>query len=208
MLSASWGKPECNVNCSCWYHDWMWLLYIVWFQIFNRENFCINRNFLNKIFVNSCHFHDTILIDYAAIDTGSSSVSDEERKLWMKAFMSMKVPWLPLTMNFYECAWTPTHHELLHYSCAEGNVHDPYAVKVMKSGVVVGHLPKKIRKCNLLPVFKKRGCNLMQSYEWEAIAFSWFGAGRAQKKCLLIFSSKKRVYWTSCRNHWLLTLKK
>ena len=27
MLSASWGNPECNVNCLCWYHDWMWLLY-------------------------------------------------------------------------------------------------------------------------------------------------------------------------------------
>ena len=28
MLSASWGEPECNVNCS-WYHDWMWLLYSI-----------------------------------------------------------------------------------------------------------------------------------------------------------------------------------
>ena len=56
--------------------------------------------------------------------------------------MSMKVPGLPLTMNFYEHAWTPTHHEILHCSRAEGNVHNPYAVKVMKSGIVVGH--KKI----------------------------------------------------------------
>ena len=27
--------------------------------------------------MNSCHFHDTILIDYAVMDTGSSSVSDK-----------------------------------------------------------------------------------------------------------------------------------
>ena len=59
--------------------------------------------------------------------------------------MSMKVPGLPLTMNFYERAWTSTHHEIFHCSCAEGNVHDPYAVKIMKLGIVVGYLPKKIK---------------------------------------------------------------
>ena len=59
-------------------------LYTIWLQIFNRENFCekptfcINKNFQIKIFVNSCHFLDTTLIDYAAIDTYNSSVPDEE----------------------------------------------------------------------------------------------------------------------------------
>ena len=36
------------------------------------------------------------------------------------------------------------YHEILHYLHAEGNLHNPYAIKVMKSGVVVDHLPKKI----------------------------------------------------------------
>ena len=58
--------------------------YTKWLQIFDRENFCqkptfcVNRNFQNKIFVNSCYFCDAILINYAAIDTGRSSVPDKE----------------------------------------------------------------------------------------------------------------------------------
>ena len=102
---------------------------MIWVQIFDRENFhekptfCINRNFWDKIFMNSCHFRDTIfLIDYATLDIDSSSVLDKEFLLisCLRGF------------HVYESAWTPTHHEILHCSRAEGNVHDPYAVKVMK----------------------------------------------------------------------------
>ena len=67
------------------------------------------------------------------MDTDISSVPDEEFRFTscIRGFMSMKVP-------------GPTHHEIFQCSREEGNVHDPYAVKVMKSGIVVGHLPKKI----------------------------------------------------------------
>ena len=94
--------------------------YTVWLQIFDRENlyenlatFCINRNLWNN-------FHDTILIDYAVIDTGSSSVPDENFRLTscIRGF------------HVHESAWTPTHHEILYCSHAEGNVCNPYAVKV------------------------------------------------------------------------------
>ena len=88
------------------YHSWV---HTVWLQIFDRENFHekpnfrINRNFRNKIFVNSCHFRDTILIDNAAMDTGISSVPDEEFRFTscIRGF------------HVYEGAWTPTHHEIL-----------------------------------------------------------------------------------------------
>ena len=86
--------------------------------------------------MNSCHFRDTTLIDYAAIDTSSSSVPDKEFQLTscIRGF------------HVYKSAWTPTHHKILHCSHVEGNVRDPYAVKVlvMKLGIVVGHRPKKI----------------------------------------------------------------
>ena len=75
--------------------------------------------------------------------------------------MSMKVPGLPLTMNFYERAWASTHHETFHCSHVQGNVHDPYAVKVMKSDVVVGHLPKKISATCFL-FLRKGGAILCQ----------------------------------------------
>ena len=114
------------------------MLTTVWLQIFDIENFCekptfcTSRNFWNKIFVNPCHFRDAILNEYAAIDTSSSSVPDKEFQLTscIRGF------------HVYEIAWTPTHHEILHCSRAEENVHDPYAVKVMKSGIVVTFLRK------------------------------------------------------------------
>ena len=84
--------------------------------------------------MNLCHFRDTILIDYAVIDTSSSSVPGKKFQLTscIRGF------------HVYENAWTPTHHEIIYCSHVEGHVHDPYAVKVIKSGIVVGHLPKKI----------------------------------------------------------------
>ena len=99
----------------------------VWLQIFDRENFLEMPTFCisyNKIFVNSRHFHDTILIDYAVIDISSSSVPDKEFQLTSCI----------TGFHVYESVWTPTHHEILHCSHAEENVHDSYAIKVMKSG--------------------------------------------------------------------------
>ena len=68
-----------------------------------KPTFCINTIFWNKIFMNLCHFHDTILIDYAVMDTGSSSVPDKEFRFTscIRGF------------HGYESAWTPTHHEIL-----------------------------------------------------------------------------------------------
>ena len=69
------------------------------------------------------------------MDTGSSSVPNKEFQFTscIRGF------------HVYESAWTPlTHHEILHCSRAKGNVQGPYVVKVTKSGIVVGHLPKKI----------------------------------------------------------------
>ena len=132
---------HCQIHCSMTIlHAYIVCYYTVWLQTFDRENFCekptfcINRNFWNKIFVNSYHFRDTIMIDYAVIDTSSSSVPGKTFQLTscIRGF------------HVYESAWTPTHHESLYCSRVEENVHDPYAVKVAKLGIVVGHLPKKI----------------------------------------------------------------
>ena len=159
----------------------------VWLQIFDRENFRekpnfrINRNFRNKIFVNSCHFRDTILIDNAAMDTGISSVPDKEFRFTscIRGF------------HVYEGAWTPTHHEIFQCSREEGNVHDPYAVKVMKSGIVVDHLPKKrSATCSL---FLREGgaisCQVMDERRKRSVDLV---QGGLEIQCLLIFSSKKR----------------
>ena len=76
-----------------------------------------------------------ILINNAVMDTDSSSSAPDEEFRFTSCVRGFHV---------YESAWAPVYHEILHCSREEGNVHDPYAVKLMKSGRVVGHLPKKI----------------------------------------------------------------
>ena len=50
----------------------------------------------------------------------------------------------------YQNDWIPALGEALWCSRKVGNAHDPYAVKVMKAGTMVGHLPKKISStCSL-----------------------------------------------------------
>ena len=41
----------------------------------------------------------------------------------------------------YQDNWVPVQGEMLHCSYEVGNTHTPYAVKVMKAGMIVGHLP-------------------------------------------------------------------
>ena len=121
----------------------------------------------------------TILINNAVMDTdSSSSVPDEEFRFTscVRGF------------HVYESAWAPIYHEILQCSREDGNVHDPYAVKVMKLGGVVGHLPKKISAtcslflitilCQVTDERRKRSFDLVQ--------------GGLEIQCLLIFSSKKR----------------
>ena len=46
--------------------------------------------------------------------------------------------------HIYKAVWTPTIGEVLSCTRETVNLHDHYAVKVERSGVIVGHLPKKI----------------------------------------------------------------
>ena len=62
----------------------------------------------------------------------------------------------------------------------------------MKSGMVIGHLPKKIHKCNLLPVLRKGGvilCQVTDERQRHSVDLVWKGL---EIQCLLIFINKKR----------------
>jgi len=53
--------------------------------------------------------------------------------------------------HMYQDEWTPMLHETLSCCRELANVHNPFAIKVMKVGAIVGHLPKKISStCSLL----------------------------------------------------------
>ena len=50
----------------------------------------------------------------------------------------------------YQDRWLPMREETLACQREGGNVYDPFAVKVVKSGVVVGHVPRRISStCSL-----------------------------------------------------------
>ena len=52
--------------------------------------------------------------------------------------------------HVYQEEWKPVLDEMLLCHHEFANVHDPFAVKVMKAGNTVGHLPKKISSiCSL-----------------------------------------------------------
>ena len=116
------------------------------------------------------------------MDTDSSSSAPNEEFRFTSCVRGFHV---------YESAWAPDYHEILQCSCEDGNVHDPYAVKVMKSGGVVGHLPKKISAtCSLF--LRKGGTILCQvTDERQKRSFDLVQGG-LEIQCLLIFSSKKR----------------
>ena len=147
--------------------------------------------------MNSCHFHDTILIDYAVMDTGNSRVPNEEFQ-----FTSCI-----RDFHVYESAWTPTHHEILHCSREEGNVHDLYVIKVIKSGIVVGHLPKKISETCFLLLRKGVRFRAKLQMRGNSVQLIWCREGLKYSACWFL-AVRREIYWTSCRNYWLLALKK
>ena len=52
--------------------------------------------------------------------------------------------------HIYKDVWTPVVEEGLNCRREEGNISDPYAVAVIKSGNIVGHMPHRISTaCNL-----------------------------------------------------------
>ena len=141
--------------------------------------------------MNSCHFRDTIfLIDYATLDMNSSAVLDKE--FWLISCSR--------GFHVYESTWTPTHHEILHCSCAEGNVYDPYAVKVM-------HLPKEISTAYFLLFGKGVQSHTKLLMRGDSVQLIWYREGSKHSACWLL-AVRRETEWTSCRNYWLLALKK
>ena len=58
--------------------------------------------------------------------------------------------------HVYKDVWTPVVDEELNCRREEGNISDPYAVATVKSGNIVGHVPRRISAaCNLF--IQKRG---------------------------------------------------
>ena len=74
--------------------------------------------------------------------------------------------------------------ERLHYEREAGNVHDLYAVAVVKSGVVVGHVPRKMSSvCSLFLRYRSEGLFTVQLQE--------LGQGGLEIPCILHFEGNQ-----------------
>ena len=110
-------------------------------------------------------------------------------------------------MSINQSEWALVYHKILRCSCEEGNVHDPYAVKVMKSSRVVGHLPKKISTTYSL-FLRKDGTILCQvTDERQKRSFNLVQGG-LEIQCLLIFSSKKKNLLNTVQELLALSIEK
>lgn len=48
--------------------------------------------------------------------------------------------------HVYKRMWTPRIGEVLEVDVERGNIHDRYAVSVLKEGTVVGHAPRELSR--------------------------------------------------------------
>ena len=52
--------------------------------------------------------------------------------------------------HIYKDVWTPVVDKVLNCRREEGNISNPYAVAAIKSGNIIGHMPRRIpAACNL-----------------------------------------------------------
>ena len=94
--------------------------------------------------------------------------------------------------HVYKDGWYPVRDEVLACQRETGNTHDPFAVKVMKCGSIVGHLPKKISStCSL---FLRHGgvivCRIIDPNKRYSRDLE---QGALEVPCLLLFQAKQKL---------------
>ena len=93
--------------------------------------------------------------------------------------------------HVYQSVWTPVLDEILVCDREIANRHDPFAIKVLKSGAIVGHLPKKIS--SICSLFIRRGGSIScrvtgkRRYSCDLIQ------GGMEIPCLLLFEGKDKL---------------
>lgn len=87
--------------------------------------------------------------------------------------------------HVYESIWTPFIGETLSYSRETCNLHDLFAVKVLKTDEIVGHLPKKIS--STCSIFLRKGGTMTCTVNGERKYSMDLTQGGLEIPCLLIF---------------------
>ena len=108
--------------------------------------------------------------------------------------------------HVYGAIWSSTIGEILTCERDRHNTTDRYAVAVMKSGIVVGHLPRKIsRMCSL---FLRRGGNIHCIISGERRYSRDLPQGGLEIPCRIIFSGEpkeiKKLIKLTCKSNEML----
>ena len=94
--------------------------------------------------------------------------------------------------HVYKDGWSPVRDEILACQRKTGNAHNPFAVKVVKSGSIVGHLPKKISStCSLF--LRRRGvitCKITDPQKQYSRDLEQAGL---EIPCLLLFQADQEL---------------
>ena len=92
--------------------------------------------------------------------------------------------------HVYRSVWTPVLGELLYTEQELGNPEDRYAVSVLKSSTIVGHIPREISK--LCWMFMNRSGEI-QCTVTGARQRSYLVQGGLEIPCIYRFSGKKKL---------------
>ena len=111
----------------------------------------MNVNFRDKNFVITKFFHDYC---YSAENSRCRSAHNSYTWRWAIEVCKCEEKLGIMTclefqscirgFHVYKSIWTPFIGETLSCSRETSNLHDPFAVKVLKTDEIVGHLPKRI----------------------------------------------------------------
>lgn len=92
--------------------------------------------------------------------------------------------------HIYKDIWTPVIDEELQCRREPANIIDRYAVAVLKSGTIVGHLPKKISRISSL--FIRRGGQIKCEVTGRRRRSADLVQGGLEVPCDLTFKSTKK----------------
>ena len=93
--------------------------------------------------------------------------------------------------HIYKDIWTPVVDEELSCRREEGNISDPHAVAFIKSGVIIGHVPRRISAaCNS---FMQRGSAVMCKVTGPRHYSSDLPQGGLEILCRLVFRGTSKL---------------
>ena len=108
--------------------------------------------------------------------------------MWLKIEGEFTIPSCVRGYHIYKEIWTATIGEELVCQRGPRNINDRYAVRVLKSGVTVGHIPRRLSK--IASLFLRRGGSITCTVTGHRRYSVDLSQGGLEVPCNLIFKGK------------------